>query len=421
MVSRTEIGTSDGEVEYLEEGIQQYWEDEKETLAVFESMLKSLQKLDDGVFVDLMWAMNSEYEGEDFIKKLRVDETNKVAANPLDARSFYFAELINSPQLSKSADYFLGVQYVALDLTQFIFKKFGYYWLLLRNRYATPSGTAYTIYFFKERPPSLWWSGGMFIKGMFGSSRIEELRREPLLQEIPYIFSPSSPIPKTKKAQDKLKKELTNLCNRTFAKGETPHRLVKNQMQYINGKTVGDFDETIESPFKRQILQANAVWNIAITKPTLYTDKESEIPKDAIGVRKMGDGFSYSKMQTSVQQLPSTFSNLSSLPQPYAKWSYENECEEYLQENISRYRVIQLSAWGNQGRYGVNPKGDNWKRVNQPSGIETTTYEGDKFWSLFDEEAVENNKAIYQKAISFTAPSIYQYKTQFGVLNHLAV
>ena len=43
------------------------------------------------------------------------------------------------------------------------------------------------------------------------------------------------------------------------------------------------------------------------------------------------------------------------------------------------------------------------------------------FGDLFDEEVVENNKAIYQKAISFTAPSIYQYKTQFGVLNHLAV
>ena len=116
MVSRTEIGTNDGEVEYLEEGIQQYWEDEKETLAVFESMLKSLQKLDDGVFVDLMWAMNSEYEGEDFIKKLRVDETHKVAANPLDARSFYFAEMTHE---TNNAPVFLGVNDAGCGARQF--------------------------------------------------------------------------------------------------------------------------------------------------------------------------------------------------------------------------------------------------------------------------------------------------------------
>ncbi len=420
MVSRTEIGISDGEVEYLEEGIQQYWEDEKETLAVFESMLKSLQKLDDGVFVDLMWAMNSEYEGEDFIKKLRVDETNKVAANPLDARSFYFAEMTHD---TSNTPVFLGVQYVALDLTQFIFKKFGYYWLLVRNRYTTRSGTAYTIYFFKERPPSLWWSGGMFIKGMFGSNRIEELRREPLLQEIPYTFSPSSPIPKTKKAQNKLKKELTNLCNRTFAKGEKPYRLVKNQMRYINGKIIGDFDETIESPFKRQILQANAVWQIHITKPTLFANKKSELPKDAIGVREMGDGFSYTKTQTSVQQLPSTFQNLSSLPQPYAEWSYENECEEYLQDNISRYRVIQLTREAVEAIHKAKPQGDsNWNKTIHPSSIQTTTYAGDKFWDMFGEEkGAENGQNLYSKAIRFSAPSIYQYKTPFGVLNRLAV
>ena len=120
--------------------------------------------------------------------------------------------------------------------------------------------------------------------------------------------------------------------------------------------------------------------------------------------------------------MPSTYQNLSSLPQPYAEWSYENECEEYLQENKSRYRVIQLTMEAMEAIYTAKPIGDsNWKKVTHPSGMETTTYDGDKFWSLFDEEAVENNKAIYQKAISFTAPSIYQYKTQFGVLNHLAV
>ena len=68
-----------------------------------------------------------------------------------------------------------------------------------------------------------------------------------------------------------------------------------------------------------------------------------------------------------------------------------------------------------------NSMTQKWNEIKHPNGMETVTYAGDKFWSLFDEELVEDNRAIYQKAISFSAPSIYQYKTQFGVLNHLAV
>jgi hypothetical protein len=421
MVSRTEIGTGDGEVNYLEEGIQQYWEDEQETIAVFQSMLKSLQKLDDGVFVDLIWAMNSEYEGEDFIKKLSVDETYKVAANPLDARSFYFAETSHNPKSTDGVASFLGVQYVALDLTQFLFKKFGYYWLLVKNRASYKIGIKYTIYFFKKRPPSLWWSGGMFIKGHIRDGQVHEYRSKPLLEIIPYGFSRNSPIPKTKKAQDKLKQKLTAVAD---LKGYNPKGVIRNQMRYIKGGEVGDFIgegvKTIESPFKRKTLQANAVWEITLTKPTLYADEEKDIPKNAFGVRKAGEGFSYSKTIVGVQQLPPKIENLSSLPQPYADWTFEKECEEYLQENKRRYRVIQFTKQTNANMVG-NSMTQNWNEMKHPNGIETVTYEGDKFWSLFDEELVEDNRAIYQKAISFNAPAIYQYKTQFGVLNHLAV
>ena len=416
MVSRTEVGDSQGafEVGFLEESIQTYWEEEKEILAVFESMLKSLQKLDDGVFVDLMGAMNSEYEGEDYIKKLKTYDSDRVSANPLDVRTFQFAQITEGNKRSL----FLGVEYIALDLTQFIFKKFGYYWLLVKNRYTgKQGGTDFYIYFFKERPPSLWWSGGMFIEGVLGLGRIEEETRKPLFELLPYEFSSNSPIPKTKKAKEKLRNKLTEIIpkNQSFAKG-TISLFGGRQKRMITGRAYmsADFVDS-KSPFIRKRLLADAVWQISITKPMMFAKTEAEIPK-GVKFHKAGNTYSYIQTKTSVSKMASTPLNLDSLPNPYADWTYEKECEYLNEPNSYSNRTIDFPVI----RKDINRNAD-WKKEFH-KGITTYTFVGDKFWDMFgEEEGAQNGENLYSKAIRFNAPSIYQYKTQFGVLNHLAV
>ncbi len=420
MVSRTEVGDSQGafEVGFLEESIQTYWEEEKEIITVFESMLKSLQKLDDGVFVDLISAMNSEYEGEEYIKKLKTYDSDMVSANPLDVRTFHFAEIVEGNKKSL----FLGVEYIALDLTQFIFKKFGYYWLLVKNRYTgKQGGTDFYIYFFKERPPSLWWSGGMFITGKLGLGRIEEDKRIPLFKVLPYEFSRNSPIPKTKKAKEKLRNKLTESIskNNSYAKGNISY-LVGQQMSMITGRTYRtDFVQS-KSLFIRKSLLADAVWKISITKPMMFAKTEAEIPK-GVNFNKVGDTYSYTQTKTSVSKMSSSPLNLNSLPNPYADWTYEKECEYVNEPDSPSHRTIEFPVI----RKDINQNADWKKQINK--GIRTYTFVGDEFgskgfWSIFGEEkGAENGQNLYSKAIRFSAPSIYQYKTQFGVLNHLAV
>jgi len=415
MVSRTEVGDSQGafEVGFLEESIQTYWEEEKEILVVFESMLKSLQKLDDGVFVDLLGAMNSEYEGEEYIKNLKTYDSDRVSANPLDVRTFQFAEIVEGNKRSL----FLGVEYIALDLTQFIFKKFGYYWLLVKNRYTgKQGGTDFYIYFFKERPPSLWWSGGMFITGVVGLSRIEEERRSPLFEILPYEFSSNSPIPKTKKAKEKLRNKLTETISKkeSYAKGHDAY-LVGLQMSMIKGRVYRTDFVQPKSPFIRKPLLADAVWKISITKPMMFAKTEAEIPK-GVKFNKAGDTYSYIQTKTSVSKMASTPFNLDSLPNPYANWTYEKECEYLNEPDSYSNRTLEFPIVRND----INRNAD-WKKQTHKD-ITTYTYVGDKFWDMFGEEkGAENGQNLYSKAIRFSAPSIYQYKTQFGVLNHLAV
>lgn len=415
MVSRTEVGDSQGafEVGFLEESIQTFWEEEKEILVVFESMLKSLQKLDDGVFVDLISAMNSEYEGEEYIKKLKTYDSDRVSANPLDVRTFHFAEIVEANKRSL----FLGAEYIALDLTQFIFKKFGYYWLLVKNRYTgKQGGTDFYIYFFKERPPSLWWSGGMFITGKLGLGRIEEDKRIPLFKVLPYEFSRNSPIPKTKKAKEKLRNKLTESIskNNSRAKGNISY-LVGQQMSMITGRAYRtDFVQS-KSLFIRKGLLADAVWKISITKPMMFSKTEAEIPK-GVNFNKVGDTYSYIQTKTSVSKMASSPLNLDSLPNPYAEWTYEKECEYVNEPDSPSHRTIEFPVI----RKDINRNAD-WKKQTH-KGITTYTFVGDKFWDMFGEEkGADNGENLYSKAIRFSAPSIYQYKTQFGVLNHLAV
>lgn len=415
MVSRTEVGDSQGayEVGFLEESIQTYYEEEKEILVVFESMLKSLQKLDDGVFVDLIAAMNSEYEGEEYIKNLKTYDSDSVSANPLDVRTFHFAEIAERNNISR----FLGVEYIALDLTQFIFKKFGYYWLLVKDRYLGKQGeTNFYIYFFKERPPSLWWSGGMFIKGVLGLGRIEEGRRNPVFEILPYQFSRNSPIPKTKKAKEKLRNKLTEIIskNESQAKGSTSY-LVGQQMSVITGRVYRtDFVQS-KSPFIRKPLLADAVWKISITKPMMFAKTEAEIPK-GVKFNKTGDTYSYIQTRTSVSKMASTPMNLNSLPKPYANWTYEQECEYVNEPDSHSHRTIEFPVILKD----INQNAD-WKKQTHKI-ITTYTFVGDNFWDMFGEEkGAENGQNLYSRAIRFSAPSIYQYKTQFGVLNHLAV
>jgi hypothetical protein len=380
MVSRKEVGTgNDYMVGVLEEGLQDYWEREKELLETFEAMLKSLQNLDDGVFVDLGHASESEEKGEEYIKSLGVGDSNRVSAYPLDERSFYFAQRVGS--LEK----LLFVQYVAIDLTQFIFKKFGHYWLLEKNKYKD----IYSIYMFKKKPSALWYSGGMAILGVDDGNYVKPYRGNDILRLIPYQFSTSSPIPNSPAKLKKIAETLGDID--TFTKRRGADYLSGSQFNFICGNN--QKPKQPQAPFSRNMLKADAGWHLQYKTSRHGAINKSEIPKDAIGIQDMGDGLTYTLSRMSISRITEgtvtsyrqdvETQRLDSLVSPYENWSYETECEEYADER--KYQRVGLA----------NDKKINWfnEMLKLPSSQKfKTTYGGHPVWSFYP---MENNFGRY--------------------------
>ena len=368
MVRRDEVGTgNDYMVEQLEDEVKKYWEEEKDIVEAFQAMMHSLTDMGDGVFVDTGSAMINEERGQEYIANLAVDKSHQVSQQPFNAKEFFF---VKRPQKNKSA--FFGVYFTSLDLTQFLFQKFGYWWLISVDR----SAIMYHVYMFKTRPKSLWFSGGGAIKGQQGLSDPKSWSRVrrlggwgDLFQEWKGRFTVSSPL------QGEPDDWVDEVANFSPSEG-----VFKNQW--------GAYDN----------LYADACWKLYFKRQS-QGGKRKDMPSKA---RIM-------------------FGKEGADPNEYVAWDWTSlEVERQYGMNLSTFG----GGWTFDYEESVESMGYSDKQQIYLKKM-LSPYKGylnrEDYWGQFHDDMHDNKGGFHARELTFNYPTVYQYKTQFGVLNQAAV
>jgi len=264
--------------------------------------------------------------------------------------------------------------FVSVDLTQFLFQKFGFWWLIA-NRTHTDD---YTVYLFKRRPKSLWYSGG----GSIAGKRIMNKRgycvqqRQNLFRLAVPRFTTTSPL-----------------------EGDDESAWLENFFIDVKGKKMAYESLDPFSQYRRKgenysYTKADAAWNLSFKSENVVGHR-SEIPEGYGVFMELGeDKVAWSENRLQVERLYGGM--LSMLP------AFQNDFD--LDEHMEEY-----------GQSG-------WNVVWLKKEIKTGIMSESDYWNQYDNATYDDvQKGFSSHELTFPYPTLYQYKTQFGVLNHLAV
>jgi len=365
MVRRDEVGIENHTVEKLESMVSVYWDEEREILDAFQSMLKSLVNLKEGVFVQTHEAIHSDVMGEEYIKKLSLNDARKVSVQPIDCTRIFHAETGKNNR-------FRSFYLLSIDVRPFMFKKFGYWWLL-----SCLHGATYQVHLFKKRPKGIWLSGGSAIQGLIKPS-LKSVSRysSPLFELNIPRFTETNPLADGE--TEVLKKYALGLKN-PLSTGGLWYKYRKN-LKYV---------------------QADAVWDLT-AKSVFVKKKRSQLKKDELPTfdsAPLGEGKPDDIVGVYESKLEVKRTYGSSL-EMFNAWQnnfdYDEFCEEMGLDTYSKQRVILNNKHFKEGFMSES-----------------------EYWDMFNKDG--DYGGFTANELMFPYPTLYQYKTKFGIVNNLAI
>ena len=395
MVRRDEVGTDNYDVENLEEMVSAFWDEEREMLEAFQAMLKSLTNLGDGVFVNTQKAIRNEQKGEEYIRSLPLNAVGSVSVKPMDYTEIFHIEVDKAEKTPNSdkRTIFNSFYYVSINLKQFMFQKFGYWWLI-----STLYGTSYQVHLFKKQPKSLWLSGGGAIvadmkpfKKKDGTYVLNQTNARTALFQLQKPRFTAHNVASMDKEDFVEKYGL----ERGYRKGEGRNKNYFTTPNRFWG--VYQRDKDID------YVNADAVWTL--TSETVYTQgKRSQMPKGKKPYFDTGEG----------------------KPNDMVTWS-ENKLKVKREYGAALH---MFNAWQNDFDYSqlcedYGYDGLHTRKVYLNKKPQTGFMSAEDYWNHFDDERGFDYANQYGgfngRELTFPYPTLYQYKTQFGIVNNLAI
>jgi len=245
------------------------------------------------------------------------------------------------------------------------------------------------ILMFKKKPSQLWYAGGGAVcGGLQQSGGGWERGQLGMLKKIPQRFYTKSPLVDSKDIQEKIDSIMgpTEYFNRF----DVSHKL--------------NMDKKIIS----HMVKADASWMIDIQDEMQICTTEEELPVDARRIREQEvNGRSWYTYYAYNVKVKRDYNFLSTLN----LWTFD-----YDDEYRKTYTILS-DEWF---KTHLKREENSTKRsvLFQPYREEMSYGE---FLDLFPEKYAENEVGDNVREVRFNWPNLYQYKTQFGVLNHLAV
>ena len=394
MVRRDEVGTNNYDVENLEEMVSAFWDEEREMLEAFQAMLKSLTNLGDGVFVNTQKAIRNEQKGEEHIRSLPLNAVGSVSVKPMDYTEIFHIEVDKADGDYDDRTIFNSFYYVSINLKQFMFQKFGYWWLI-----STLYGTSYQVHLFKKQPNSLWLSGGGAIV-----AEMKPFKKK----DGTYVLN------QTNGRTDLFQIQKPRFTSHNVASMDEEdfvekYGLERGYRRGVEGRNKNYFTtpNRFWGAYQRDkdidYVNADAVWTL--TTEIVYSQgKRSEMPRGQNPYFDTGEGnpddyVTWSEHKLKVKREYGWALAL------FKAWQndfdYEQMCEDYVLEGWNK-RKVYLNK---KPQTGFMSEGDYWNHFDDERGFDYANLYG----------------GFNGRELTFPFPTLYQYKRAFGILNHYAV